>query len=222
MAATLRSFLVNNRIKVLTAETYIISSCIIDKNIVLKNGYKIFEEGNVKLSSFLLSLYQHVKIDYPKFYKMDNLSKLGWLASEILIKDESVIKQHRPEDIGLVITNANASLDTDIKYYQTVDMASPALFVYTLSNIVIGEICIRNNFKGENACFVFEHFNATFLKEYVDDLFANQQLKLCICGWVDVLQEDYKALLFLVAAGKQREDSIRFDEENMNRVFKSI
>lgn len=206
----------------MTAETYIISSCIIDKNIVLKNDLRVFEQEDVKLSAFLLSLYRYTKIDYPKFYKMDNLSKLGWLASEILIKDESVIQQFKPGEPGVVITNANASLDTDIKYYQTVDVASPALFVYTLPNILIGEICIRNNFKGENACFVFEDFNAAFLKEYVDDLFTNGQLKLCICGWVDVLEEDYKAVLFLVVQGKQNDDAVLFTAGNMNRIFKSI
>lgn len=221
MAAMLHSFLVNNRIEILTAGTYIIASCIIDKNIVLKNDQKVFEKGDVKLSPFLLALYRHVKIDYPKFYKMDNLSKLGLLASEILIKDESVIKQYHPEEIGIVIENANASLDTDIKYYQTVEMASPALFVYTLPNILIGEICIRNNFKGENACFVFEDFNTRFLKEYIDELFADQQLKLCICGWVDVLEENYKAVLYLVAGGKLN-DGVPFNEGNMNRIFKSI
>ena len=101
-------------------------------------------------------------------------------------------------------------------------MRELSLFVYTLSNILIGEICIRNNFKGENACFVFEGFNAAFLKEYVDDLFINRLVKVCICGWVDVLEEYYKAVLFLVAGEKQKRDAVQFTEENMNRIFKSI
>ena len=95
---------------------------------------------------------------------MDSLSKLGWLAAEILLKDSfnkealSVRKMS-----GLVFANANSSLDTDIKYYETAkDIASPALFVYTLPNIVIGEICIRHNFKGENAFFISEQFDAGF------------------------------------------------------------
>ena len=44
----------------------------------------------------------------------------------------------------LVLSNANASLDVDLKYAKTMQTgASPALFVYTLPNIVIGEISIR-------------------------------------------------------------------------------
>lgn len=153
---------------------------------------------------------------------MDNLCKLGFLASEILLKDEPIIQQFKPEKIGIVFENANASFDTDIKYFKTTkEIASPALFVYTLPNIVMGEICIRNNFKGENAFFVFEDFNAAFIEQYVNNLFDNNILKLCICGWVDVLHENYKAVLFLIATNG-KDDMLLFTEENMKLIFKSI
>ncbi len=187
----------------------------------MKNDQVLFSSIDTNFKSFLLQFYKYLETDYPKFYKMDNLSKLGWLASEILIKNEKIIQQYKPEEIGLLFTNANSSLDADIKYFQTIEMASPALFVYTLPNILIGEICIRNKFKGENACFVFEDFNTAFIKEYVEDLFAQQKLKLCICGWVDVLDEDYKAALFLV--GEDAQTSLKnFSEQNMNEIFKEV
>ena len=63
---------------------------------------------------------------------------------------------------------------------------------------MIGEICIRHQFKGENAFFVFESFNAAFLAQYVHGLMENGSARACICGWVDVLGEEYKAALFLV------------------------
>ena len=91
---------------------------------------------------------------------MDNLCKLGWLCSEILLKkdsgepnvDQQKLLQDVPaESVCLLLCNANSSLDTDLRYFDTISqMASPALFVYTLPNIVIGEICIRNGFQGEN------------------------------------------------------------------------
>ncbi len=202
-------------------ETYIISSCAISNNTVLKNNKNIFSTTDINFQSFLLSLYRFTKVEYPKFYKMDSLSKLGWLASEILIKDESIIKQAAPEEVSIVITNANSSLDTDIKYFQTIETASPALFVYTLPNILIGEICIRNNFKGENACFVFEDFNAAFITQYVNELFINNNSKFCICGWVDVLQEEYKAVLFLVSKS-YTPDALAFTEQEMNKIFKTV
>ncbi|MEO8712525.1 MAG: hypothetical protein ABI405_10400 [Parafilimonas sp.] len=206
----------------MTEEKYIISSCVISNSSVLKNNEIIFSCNDDDLHSFLISLYHFIKTEYPKFYKMDNLSKLGFLASEILIKDEETVKKYKPGEIGIVLTNANSSLDADEKYFQSVkEIASPALFVYTLPNIVIGEICIRNNFKGENSFFVFENFNAAFIQQYVRDLFGNNIVQLCICGWVDVLGENYKAALFLVSKNKAQ-NAVLFNEENLDRIFKTV
>lgn len=183
---------------------YIISSCTIS--------------GDTGLSERLLSLYRSLGLDYPKFYKMDQLSKLGWLASEILLKDNTILSTMLPEEIGIVLTNANSSLDTDVKYLDTVkDIASPAVFVYTLPNIMIGEISIRNKFKGENAFFIFDRFDAEFLELYVGQLLDTGVLKACICGWVDVLGEEYKAALFLVA---RKQSDIVFSKENMDKIFR--
>ena len=148
---------------------------------------------------------------------MDNFCKLGWLASELLLQEQSFLQNTAPENISIVLLNANASLDTDIKYLETVsEIASPALFVYTLPNILIGEISIRNSFKGENACFIFDKFNAEFLKKYVDELLEDKRTEYCICGWVDVLKEHYKASLFLIGVN---ENGITFSEENLNKIF---
>jgi len=92
---------------------------------------------------------------------------------------------------------------------------SPALFVYTLPNIVIGEICIRHNFKGENAFFIFDRFDAGFMQQYVSNMINNDILQSCICGWVDVLGDDYKAVLFLV----EKNGDISFTLENINKIY---
>ena len=171
----------------------------------------------------LLSVYQELKLNYPKFYKMDNLSKLGWLASEVLLQDESEAKLYRPEKVGLVIANKNGSLDNDIKYQNTInDVPSPSVFVYTLPNIVIGEICIRNNFKGEHAFFLQENFDAAFICQQADYLLEAGILDRCICGWIDVLGETYKAALFLVDKGGTGNDGISLSPENIDRIFNLI
>jgi hypothetical protein len=199
----------------------ITSYCTIVKNVVYKNEVPVFENRDAGLPAFLLSAYQHFELSYPKFYKMDNLSKLGWLASEVLLKN-SAIKDYQPEEVGLILSNANASLDSDQKYIKSVsDIPSPALFVYTLPNIMTGEICIRNNFKGEDAFFIFEKFDAGFIEGYVNNLLDNNVLRACICGWVDVLGDDYKAVLFLVEKGKE-ENSIPFSKKNLDNIFDNL
>ncbi|MDB5135870.1 MAG: hypothetical protein JWP37_2473 [Mucilaginibacter sp.] len=200
-------------------ENYITSHCTIGHGTVFKDGKHLFENKEADLSGFLLSVYQHFHLNYPKFYKMDNLSKLGWLTAEILLKDGFEKDNYRPEEIGIVLANANSSLDNDLKYFATTkDIPSPSLFVYTLPNIVIGEICIRNHFKGEHAFFIQDTFDAGFIEKQVDCLLDNQILQTCVCGWVDVLEQEYKAVLFLVEK-KNRGNSVLFSAENMDGIF---
>jgi len=178
---------------------YINAYCIIEQNQVRKNGSTLFENRDAAVPVFLESAYQYLDINYPKFYKMDLLSKLGFLGSEVLLRDSFEKDAYQEQDTAVVLSNASGSLDTDIRYFNTVrDFASPSLFVYTLPNIMIGEICIRNQFRGENAFFVFPSFDATFTVDYVNDLIGSNRAKACICGWVELLNEKYQAFLFLV------------------------
>jgi hypothetical protein len=197
---------------------YISSHCTISSNAVHYNGTLLFEAEYTDIAGFLLSAYQLIGSKYPKFYKMDNLAKLGWLAAEVLLKDFDATK-YQPTDIGVVLSNASSSLDADKRYYESVqDMASPALFVYTLPNIVIGEICIRHHFKGENAFFIFEQLNADFISRYVSILLETGQLQACICGWVELLGDEYKAVLFLVEK-EEKEGPMPFNIENINKIY---
>lgn len=205
----------------MTDTLHITSHCIISNNVVYSNSIPVFENKGVDVSSFALSAYQFLEVKYPKFYKMDNLSKLGLLASDVLLKDSGIGEKHKEHEVGIVLANSNSSLDADIKYYdQAKTIASPALFVYTLPNIVIGEISIKNKFKGENAFFVFETFDAAFIQQYVAYLLNNNILQTCICGWVDVLTEDYKAVLYLVEKNASQ-TSAPFSADNLNNIYLS-
>lgn len=178
---------------------YITGSCIIRHHQVFLNGECIWEAGQeLELPDFLRAGYDRFSGQYPKFHKMDALSKLGWLAAEVLLKD-TAIKQLSPEQVGMVLSNRSSSLDTDLRYYATVkDFASPALFVYTLPNIVMGEIAIRHGFKGENTFFVSDTFDTALMSTYPAQLLATTPLRACICGWVEVMEQQYEVALFLV------------------------
>src|SRR5690606_9811213 len=102
-------------------------------------------------------VYKENNSAYPKFFKMDNLCKLAFLASEFLLED-SKIGSTTQENMGIVLSNKSSSLNTDRKHQATINdkdnyFPSPALFVYTLPNIMIGEISIRHQIKGENVFF---------------------------------------------------------------------
>jgi hypothetical protein len=203
----------------LLTEKYITGSCAISAGIVCKNDAVVFEHTDTDIAAFLLAVYQHFQLNYPKFYKMDSLSKLGWLASEILLKDNFEKSSYKPEEVGVVLANANSSLDNDLKYFNTIkDIPSPSVFVYTLPNIVIGEICIRNHFKGEHAFFIQESFDAEFIEQQVSYLLDHDILQTCICGWADVLERNYSAALFLIEK-KKNENCALFSAENMDKII---
>lgn len=201
----------------MTTANHITASCTIGHNKVFKNGKLVFEDQGLDAPSFLIAGYKEQEGKYPKYYKMDNLSKLGFLASEYLLGGVNLQEKYSPEQIGLVLTAANSSLDTDEKYYATVkEMASPALFVYTLPNIVAGEICIRNKFKGENTVFLFPEPDAEWLESYVSLLLHTGVLSACLCGWVDYFHDAYRAHLLLVEKG---DGEIQFKKENILKIY---
>ncbi|MDP4213384.1 MAG: beta-ketoacyl synthase N-terminal-like domain-containing protein [Bacteroidota bacterium] len=177
-----------------------------------------FQQPGLNAAGFLDELYRHEGMAYPKFHKMDHLCKLGILATEILLKNSGHPQKYRDDETGVVLSNRHGSLDVDLKYAKTMKTgASPALFVYTLPNIVIGEIAIRHKFKGENAFFVFKSFNGNFIAGYVNGLFESRLIQCCICGWVDFLGEEYHAMLMLVETTHSGTD-IPFTVANINQL----
>jgi hypothetical protein len=195
---------------------YITATCTIRKNCVYKDDRLVFESAEEKVSDFLTGVYNFISPSYPKFYKMDNLSKLGWLGAELLLSGFDKTR-YKPDEVGIVLANSNSSLDNDRRYFETVsDYPSPSLFVYTLPNIVIGEICIRHGFQGENAFFVFEQFEIPFIAGYVRNILDNEDLKVCICGWVEVLGNDYEAVLYLV---EKNAGNNPFNTETMKAAY---
>ncbi len=192
---------------------------MICENTVYKNGKIIFTNDAENMPDFLFAIYKKFEIKYSRFYKMDSLCKLGFLCAELLLKNSFTKGNYNPSEIGLVFSNANSSLSTDIKYTESLkETTSPALFVYTLPNIVTGEICIRNGFKGENSFFIFENFNPAFLANYVSVLLDKNLVQACICGWIDYLETGYKAALFLVEKNDDK-FTIPFSSEAMTEIF---
>ena len=178
--------------------------CVIRDNRVFVDGQVMFSgEREEAFSGFIKKGYKHFKLDYPKFFKMDNLSKLGFIAAELLLKDADLKATFQNHKIGIILANSASSLDTDINYQTTINdrsdyFPSPAVFVYTLPNIVIGEICIKHKIMGESAFFVSEKFDEKFIYDYVVDLLKTSKVKCCITGWVELEGDQYESVLYLV------------------------
>lgn len=177
----------------------VIHYCKIAPGRVVYDGEVRSAEEELDFNAFIKSLYKSCEIQYRKFYKMDDLSKLAFMTAEFLLRDHDLLEKYRSDEIAVVLANASSSFDTDRKYHQTMaEIPSPSLFVYTLPNIMVGEICIRHNFKGENAFFVSESFETDRMAAYVDTLLETSGTKACICGWIELEGEKYESMLYLV------------------------
>ena len=166
----------------------------IKPGVVENQGTAIFNSSETDFAPFIREAYKHLGENNMKFYKMDNLCKLGYVAAGYLLKDTN----YRPKEIGIILANASSSLDTDCKHQAIINKegdkaASPAVFVYTLPNVVLGEICIRHKIQGENTFFVCQQSNVASLEDYARIVMAKGKLRTCIIGWCELLDGHYQA-----------------------------
>lgn len=187
----------------------------IRKDAIFENGTCTFKNEGDGFSAFMKEVYKERGIAYPKFYKMDDLCKLAFIAAELLLDgvDE--------KDIALLLSNSEASLDTDLKHQQTIRDAeayypSPAVFVYTLPNITIGEISIRHKLKSESAFFIAGQFPAARMQQYAEYLLNSKKAVKVLCGWVHFLNGDYKADFYLV----DQQGNWPHTKEHINEITK--
>lgn len=148
------------------------------------------------------ALYRHLGYSYPKFFKMDILCKWAWLATECLVNynDALLYNGLDKNKIAVVMATSHGCLEVDKKYKNTLkEIPSPALFVYTLPNIMLGEICIRHGFKGEQICLVSEQFDAEALHFWASDFIEKRGMEACLCGWVDAVNGNKEVALFWIS-----------------------
>lgn len=190
----------------------------IKQNKVFVNGKPVFEAApEADLAGFLSEAYKALGLSYPKFHKMDLQCKLGILCTEFALRGTDFLKENDLSKMAIVLENAASSLDTDRQHQHSISdksnyFPSPAVFVYTLSNIVIGEMAIKYKITGENAFFVSEQFDAELLANYTGSLFESGT-ESAVCGWVEVDGAGYEAFIFLVEKQK---------DTNKNAIFKPL
>lgn len=148
-------------------------------------------------------LYKELEDPNMKFYKMDDLSKAAYIAVEYLLRGCPITGKYASTDVAVVLENRSSSLDTDLAHQRIVNEhhpegASPAVFVYTLPNVAVGEICIRNHIQGENTFFV-EGSGAT-AEWYAHRLVERGTARAVIYGVCDLLKGEYHVKLNLLEA----------------------
>ena len=164
---------------------------------------KLEEQEGKEHHSLLTTLYKQMIGNYPKFYKMDGLSRLGFVASEILLnaeKGDTDVERREEEgerlleERAIIFFNHSSSIASDRNYKESINdkdnyFPSPSIFVYTLPNIVTGEIAIRNHFHGETSFFILPDKDERMMEEILQASCRDAQSKSFLTGWIDYEDE---------------------------------
>ena len=130
---------------------------------------------------------------------MDGLSRLGFFASELLTSHPSSLTSHP----AIVLFNSSSSIAADRKFQATLApddfFPSPSVFVYTLPNIVTGEMALRKGYHGETSFFVLPHRDEALMRQIVLSTLSDPDVSSIITGWLDYYDEaNYEADLTLL------------------------
>ena len=163
-------------------------------------------DKEITQNGLLTALYKQIIGNYPKYYKMDGLCRLGFVASELLLKaerDEGSFTEDTNKTRAIVFFNRSSSIASDKKYLASIVekdnyFPSPSVFVYTLPNIVTGEIAIRNGYHGETSFYILPHKNELLMQDIIETTFMDEQTTSILTGWLDYEDsEHFEADLYI-------------------------
>ena len=153
-------------------------------DITLKHRIRLVPDGRS-----ITELFRGLGQTNPKFYKMDALSRLGYVASEMLLNSEVEERFIPRKDRAIVLFSRNGCHDCDNQYSETIRpddyFPSPSLFVYSLPNIVAGEIAIRNQYQGEASFYLLNQPDEGLMLDIVRETLRNEVTHSVLAGWVD-------------------------------------
>ena len=175
---------------------------------VTVDGKPLYAEGEGK--ELLTDVYKRYIGNYPKFYKMDMLARLGFIGSELLLQAESTLNPSTPLQlsprggVAVILFNRTSSLNADRHFEASIQDAdnffpSPSVFVYTLPNIVTGEIAIRNNYVGETSFYVLAQRDDNLMEKIFKASMLDSATQSILGGWTDCENEEiFEADMYLI------------------------
>lgn len=188
---------------------------VIDRDRIILNGNQV-DSNSLTGISMLTSIYKRYNMSYPKYYKMDPLCRLGFIGAELLLDKDIDGDRH-----AIVIAGRSGSIIDDIRYQETINdeedyFPSPAVFVYTLANIVTGEIAIRHKIYGETSSYLINDYNPETIATLLTSTFDDSDIDQITGGWIEATGEDDFTLRFVTIDRKtSRNEIIGFFKENI-------
>ena len=161
------------------------------------NGVKV-DGHNMTLvergRDMLTEIYRQRHTAYPKFYKMDILSRLGFIVAELLMDGlpeaaGADAAGTLRDDCAIVVCGHSGSIASDRLFQDTIVpdrfFPSPAVFVYTLPNIVTGEIAIRHHIVAETACYLLPQRDDDMVRLLARTACETKTVKTVMALWLE-------------------------------------
>lgn len=150
---------------------------------------RLEESGKAALSA----IYKRELNDNPKFYKMDTFSRLSYLAAGLLLKTAGI--ENAGESLSLIYFNKSTSVVADRQHIQAFAgsdgfFPSPSSFLYTLPNVVMGEISVKYGIKGETSFIILPHKDEKRMEEIISSSIAQSDAQSILTGWVECSDDD--------------------------------
>ncbi|MBE6340090.1 MAG: beta-ACP synthase [Bacteroidales bacterium] len=177
-----------------------VASCQIANGKLVVDGKEILN-CNTDFDTFIREIYHQKNEPNLKFFKMDRLSKLGYMGAQYVIGKSSAHAVYEPTDTAIILYNHASSLDTDVQHMRDLAKgeASPATFVYTLPNIVLGEIAISCGVRGETTFFVCANAREEAqVTAYAKYLLTSHRYRNVLFGKCELLGENYNLNIHLL------------------------
>ena len=146
-----------------------------------------------KGAELITELFKKFLADGSRFFKMDLYSRLAYVASGLLALN--TLEDCEPEKRALCFFTLNGSLLADRKHLSTFAdpdayYPSPAVFINTLPNVVLGEIAVSYSIKGETTLVMLPERDEGIIESVVGATLDSTAPQALICGWVDCPEEN--------------------------------
>ncbi|MBK7752926.1 MAG: hypothetical protein IPI41_10100 [Flavobacteriales bacterium] len=177
-------------------------SLLIDGSFRLDDRELLRSSGTME--DMFRACYKAMAMDYPKFHKMDAPSKLAVLVTEPLLQRARQEGADLENRAGLLGISHCGSTVTDQEHWDIrrgTGLASPAVFVYTLPNIGLGEITIRHRIFGSSLCLLDHEPKTELVLRSIRVLHERDRMEWIVCLWSDIFADRYDARAVLLGPG---------------------
>ena len=176
----------------------IVASCKLNASSLIINNQLIHAISGDTID-WKRELYNFYSKDYPKFHKMDPLAKMAFLGI-LGIEKKTDLSVYDDNEVSMIFANKTSSYKSDSNHFENYtkkNLISPSDFVYTLPNILTGELAIYLKWYGENCFYILEKFDLAFYIEQIEIAFSKGK-KACLCGWVESSDKSEDLIIFII------------------------